>query len=312
MALLSSNLAATAAGVGTVTSLLEELVAQQSIGCLSIQIASVEWEIALQHGNRVFATHSLDPIEKLDRHLHRLSFQNRALTTELREQVKKRLSDSLKTLSKVEAECSTLRWLLDLACLQETEAEELYRRLTLESLESCLESSGFKHHYLKVELAEIAQQWPTLASVLEQCAEQAKTWRSLAPPILSPYQRPQLSEAGKNLSVEQQGRFSHLLIGFSFRQLSGLFNQDEVTIAQYLQPLILEGMVELLGPHSPYDQIPLVQSNPRISAVHPSSGPEAAPRGLIRILCKRSRIPRTKETATCQGRSKRPTALMNY
>jgi two-component system, chemotaxis family, response regulator PixG len=251
----------------TVTDLLKQLAGESCFGCLSLKMGSLEWEIALQRDCQIFATHSLDPIEKIDRHLRRLGFQNSAVTGEVREQVKERLSKNLKTLSRVEAECHTIQDLLEQGSVTTEEANDLCKQLTLESLESSFLLSGFQYQFLRVEFTDQAFQWPRLEVILHDFQSNLSAWQTLDPQIKTPYQRPHLSQSVERLSADQHQRLSKLLVGFSFRQLSVVLHQNELKIAQSLQPLIQQGIINLLEPHPPFDQLPSYRTvqSPRVS-----------------------------------------------
>jgi tetratricopeptide (TPR) repeat protein len=242
--------------------LLQQLVDASSVGCLSIQTGFLSWEIALQPGRQIFATHSLGPVEKFDRHLSRLSFQQPRLTLELREQVKRKLSNTLRTLSPIEAESSLIQWLVDQKYLEPTAATLLAKQLSVEALETALLLSDFSQHFLKVELAPQDLMWPTLEETLECCKARLQAWQWLGPEITSPYQRPCILQSEGMLAPEQYQLFGNLLSGLSFRQLSGVFNQEDLQIAQQLKPLIQAGRIQLLGPQSPFDQFPTFQPLP--------------------------------------------------
>jgi twitching motility two-component system response regulator PilG len=56
-------------------SLLAQLANRQLNGCLQISSGAVTWSIYLETGKLVYASNSLEPFERLDRHLTRLSHQ---------------------------------------------------------------------------------------------------------------------------------------------------------------------------------------------------------------------------------------------
>jgi twitching motility two-component system response regulator PilG len=298
MAILMSNMEPSAESI-SVADLLQKFVESHRPGCLSIKAGSIEWEVALQEHGYIFATHSLEPVEKLDRHLRRLGCHCPQVTPEVREAAKKQLSENLHTLSRVEAECLVIRYLLEQVCIGHSEAEELAFRLTTEALELSLLLTDFKHHFLNVQLDNFSFQWSPLDQVLQYSREHIYGWRALITPIHSPYQRPRLSEASRSLPPEQQQRLSKLLVGFSFRQLAVALNQDELKIAQNLQALIQTGVVSLLEPQSPFDQFPSfrIQALPRVipsaagaevqrlqtGAIAPASSPTTS--ATKRIVC---------------------------
>ena len=69
-------------------SLLAQLSSRQANGCLRVSSGSVIWSIYLEQGKLLYASDSVDPFERLDRQLHRLSRQIPTLVSAVRTQVR--------------------------------------------------------------------------------------------------------------------------------------------------------------------------------------------------------------------------------
>jgi DNA polymerase III subunit epsilon len=83
----------------------------------------------------------------------------------------------------------------------------------------------------------------------------------------------------------------------------------EISIVQAsLKDGVQHQQTHLINPGVPIS--PYIQRFTGISAAMIEAAPPAEER-LIRILCKRSKIPRTKETVSCQEPRKKPTAQMS-
>jgi chemotaxis family two-component system response regulator PixG len=98
-----------------------------------------------------------------------------------------------------------------------------------------------------------------VGKLLERCQGRLQDWKSFAPHISSPYQRPYLRV--KTLSSqtdlpEIQQNLSEWMKGFSLRHLSVIMNQDEIHVLKTLYPYILNGAILLHEPDPPFDKLP--------------------------------------------------------
>ncbi|MBW4658361.1 MAG: response regulator [Drouetiella hepatica Uher 2000/2452] len=75
-------------GALSLESLLLPLIERQASGCLCVFSQAVSWFIYLERGDLVYASSSIDPLGKLDRHLRRLSLQIPSLISAVRMQVR--------------------------------------------------------------------------------------------------------------------------------------------------------------------------------------------------------------------------------
>jgi twitching motility two-component system response regulator PilG len=74
-------------------SLLRQLSSSYDSTYLQASSNSVSWSIYLEQGKITYATHSVEPFDRLERHLRRLSHQIPLLTSEIRVQLRLMFAD---------------------------------------------------------------------------------------------------------------------------------------------------------------------------------------------------------------------------
>ncbi|PAX52546.1 response regulator [Brunnivagina elsteri] len=243
-------------------SLLRHLSTCHDSTCLHVLNNSVSWLIYLEQGKIIYATHSVEPFDRLERHLRRLSHQLPALSSDIRVQL--RLMFEVDTLNQSNLpeqppEYQAICWLVSQRHINPTQAAILIQEMVKEVLESFLLIGEGNY-----KLINIVNKLPVICridteKILEMCQEQLLGWQSLAPHISSPYQRPYL----RVQTAANQQRFSEIhqnltawMRGFSLRHLAVIVNQDEVKIARSLCQYILNGEVVLHEPDPPFDRLP--------------------------------------------------------
>jgi two-component system, chemotaxis family, response regulator PixG len=248
-------------------SLLRQLFNCSETICLQAFSNSVSWSIYLEQGKIIYATHSVEPFDRLERHLRRLSHQIPLLTSEVRVQL--RLMFEPDTYSQVAEhdsnarnqplEYQAIQWLISQQYLHSTQAAVLITQLVKEVIESFLLLK--KGTY---ELTETLNRMPIICrldveNILERSQARLRSWKSFEPQISSPYQRPYLLISGKL----QDGNLPNLkpnltnwMKGFSLRHLAVIMNQDEIELAHNLYPCIIQGEIILHEPDPPFDQLP--------------------------------------------------------
>ena len=244
------------------TELLEQLSSSQANGCLQVSYNSISYLIYLARGRLTYATNSLEPFERIERHLRRLNHEIPALNRELRTQVRLQFESSWHNDNIIKSDYQAICWLVAQNYLKLAEAEILVERLTREVLESYLLIPKIESEILvsKSNLSPIicSFDWQPL---LKNCQQKLQAWTALNPHIWSSFQRPYFfaqSHAQRRISSEQQEKLGRVLKGFSFCQLSALFNQDELQLAQKLYPLIVKGVIFLRKPYPPFDRLPKI------------------------------------------------------
>ncbi|MBD2665796.1 response regulator receiver protein [Richelia sinica FACHB-800] len=258
--------------IGTFTKLsplglLRQLINAGESTCLRAISNSVSWSIYLEQGKIIYATHSLEPFERLDRHVRRLSQTIPALSLELRVQLRLKFEPDLTNNLSLEPsnrgeqppEYQAISWLMNEEYLQGTQAAKLIQDLVREVIESFLLVSEGNY-----ELVVAANSLPVICQLdgeetLTHCQARLKAWQSLSPHISSPDQRPYLFIksicADKNFPGREQN-LSDWMKGFSLRHLAVIMNQDEVKLATDLHPFIVKGAVMLHEPDPPFDLLP--------------------------------------------------------
>ncbi|MFH7030281.1 MAG: response regulator [Heteroscytonema crispum UTEX LB 1556] len=254
---------------GTFSKLRPLSLLRQLSGCsdstyIQVLSNSVSWSIYLEQGKITYATHSIEPFDRLERHLRRLSHQIPTLSSEIRVQLRLMFEPDSQNQPKEHPEYQAICWLLNQKHLQPTQAAVLIQELVKEVIESFL--------LIKEGTYELRQQHNRLPKIcridveklLERCQERLQTWRSLAPQISSVYQRPYLLlpiKAQQNKLPELPPNLTKWMKGFSLRHLAVILNQDEMQIARILHSYILNGAIVLHEPDPPFDKLPKAFEN---------------------------------------------------
>lgn len=265
---------------------LVDQLATITSGCLHVADSTLEWFLYVQRGQLVYATNNVDPFERLERYLKGLPQMSDLSNSELRAQVRQMEQDPLS--ENLTADYRALRWLIDEGHCDGASLSNLASKLSAEVLESYLllpEGSYEVHSRAMGELPSICQL--ELSSLWPRMWERLDQWNAMAPRISSPYQRPYLigeERARQKLAPKMADKLSRLLLGFNFRQLAMLLQQDELALCRRFAPLISEGIIVLREPLSPHDQLPRLSqayikttelSEP-FSGSNPRSGPPSS------------------------------------
>ncbi len=237
-----------------------------------VSSGSVLWFIYLEQGKIIYATHSVEPFDRLERHLRRLGQQLPALSSEIRVQLRLMFEADMSTsgsvddnsngeakLSEQPPEYQAICWLVSQRHINPTQAAILIQEMVKEVLESFLLITTGNY-----KLINIVNKVPIICridteKILSMCQEQLQSWQSLAPYISSPYQRPYLrvqSEANQQNLPEIYQNLATWMKGFSLRHLATIMNQDEVQMARNLYPYIMNGEIVLHEPDPPFDRLP--------------------------------------------------------
>jgi twitching motility two-component system response regulator PilG len=241
--------------------LLAELSSTEAIGCLRVSHDSLTYYIYLDGGKLVYLSSSIAPYERLERHLRRLSHENKAITNAIRTQIRLDFFDADRldnnnSLADYQAIC----WLIEQGYLTLKESQILIERLNQEVFETFFLLNQDFHFYLDRDLKLNPILYKTeLATILVQSKQKVKEWQNLAPQISSSYQRPYLFI--KSDSAPQLQKLGTILKGFSFRQLSALLDRDELFLAKQLHPLIAKKVVILREPQPPFDRLPKIAAS---------------------------------------------------
>jgi twitching motility two-component system response regulator PilG len=119
-------------------SLLAQLTSRQTNGCLQVSSRSATWSLFLEQGKLIYATNSVDPFERLDRHLRRLSSQIPTLVSATRVQVRV-LFENLPEADYIQnRDYQAIIWLVEQQYLTPGQAATLIEELAREVIESFL------------------------------------------------------------------------------------------------------------------------------------------------------------------------------
>ncbi|WP_072143595.1 response regulator [Pseudanabaena sp. 'Roaring Creek'] len=236
-------------------------------GCVYFVRDRVRWSFYIVRGKLVYASHSLDSFERLERHLRSLSREVPSLNDKLRSQLRLMFDDPSPEKAKYKVtsemlcvEYLAILWLVDENYLPKPMAGKLVARIIQEVVESflCLPNGNFNdmyyEHFLQQTYCSLS-----IDRIVEVVNQRLKAWYSLGPTIRSPYQCPYLvsqSTAEKSMSPETVQRLGRILRGFNFCQLGALLSKDPLAIAKQLSNLISDGAILLRDPLSPFDMLP--------------------------------------------------------
>jgi twitching motility two-component system response regulator PilG len=252
--------------------LLSHLSQTNVDGCLHVFQGNISFYFHLQGGQLLYATHTLEPFERLDRYLRRLSHTVTTLGREIRAQVRVQFEQDEDiprntTLAPPLADYQAIGWLLEKGYVTGEYGAWLLQQLSQEVVENYLLLKGdLQHLFLPSGLPQIYGWRSPIPVILETCEQRLQQWRCFLPQISSSYQRPYFfggTQARQKLSPEQQQRLGSMLKGFNFRQLAALLNQDELILAQRLYPLVRGGSILVREPQTPFDRLPRFTSPPQ-------------------------------------------------
>ncbi|MBD2414105.1 two-component system response regulator [Nostoc calcicola FACHB-389] len=251
------------------SSLLRQLSNCSDTTCLQALSNSVFWTIYLEQGKITYATHSVEPFDRLERHLRRLGHQIPLLTNEVRVQVRlmfepdshSQLTEHYNQPKSQPLEYQAIYWLVSQQHLHSTQAAVLIQELVKEVIESFLLIKEGSY-----ELTEPLSRMPKICrfdieKILERCQARLENWQSFVPQISSPYQRPYL--LANNQFEEKdlpnlQPNLTNWMKGFSLCHLAAILNQDEIQLARQLYPYIVKGGIILHEPDPPFDKLPKI------------------------------------------------------
>lgn len=239
---------------------------------LQVRSNSVSWVIYIEQGKITYATHSVEPFDRLERHLRRLNDQIPTLTSQARVQLRLMFETESQSLlgedqadlnknspPQLPTEYQAICWLISQRYLQSTQAAILIQELVKEVIESFLliKQGTYK-------LGNITQKLPIICKldvekIVARCQERLQGWQSLGAKISSPYQRPYLWIPATNKQdklPEILQNLTYWMKGFSLRHLAVITNEDEVQLARNLYPYILDGAILLHEPDPPFDKLP--------------------------------------------------------
>jgi twitching motility two-component system response regulator PilG len=250
----------------TARELLKSLELRRS-GCVYVIRDRIRWSFYIERGKLVYASHSLDSFERLERHLRMLSREVPALDDKVRSQLRFMFDDPSPDNAKYKVtseilcvEYLAILWLVDEKHLSKSMAGKLVARIIQEVVEAflCLPDGKFSgihyEHFLQEPYCSLS-----IDRILEVVTKRLQAWYKLGPTVISPYQCPYLvsqTTAEKRMSRETVQRLGRILRGFNFFQLGALLGKDPLAIAKQLSPLISDGSILLRDPLAPFNMLP--------------------------------------------------------
>ena len=223
--------------------------------------------IYFNEGKLIYATNSLAPFERLERHLRRLSNRNSNLSNDVIKEARQKFRNILESYTDNPSDYKGLLWLSShQQYITTDEALTVLRRITREVFESILSIP----EPLQYSFVEQSSQLPQLCSFdldsyLEQCQKRIKAWQVFSSHIQSSYQRLYLANSTNNsitnLTTEQNETICKLLKGLNFRQISALIDKDELIVARILYPSIINNTILVRSPKPPFDKLPLLHDS---------------------------------------------------
>ena len=228
--------------------------------CLQAYSNSVSWLIYIEQGKIIYATHSVEPFDRLERQMRRLHQQIPLVDNEVRVQMRLVFEhEDNHHLPNQLPEYEAINWLVTEQHLLPEQATLLIQELVKEVIESfILIKTG------TYELTDPLENFPVICKldvtdIMEKCQNQLQNWRYLGRYISSPYQRPYLLVSSKFQDKRLpplKDNITNWMKGFSLRHLAIIMNQDELQLALGLYPYIVKGSIVLHEPDPPFDKLP--------------------------------------------------------
>ncbi|WP_019504353.1 response regulator [Pleurocapsa sp. PCC 7319] len=241
--------------------LLEQLFSLKENSCLQIIYNPTNFFVHFNRGKLIYATNSLAPFERLERHLRRLSNQNSKLSNEVIKQPRLRFRNDLQTYTQFPSDYQGIIWLAEQGYLDSQEAITLLRRITREVFESLLclpDNCQYRFLPRSQQITELCQF--DIQAYITQCEKRLEAWQAFSEKIWSSYQRPYLvtekTRAIGDLTAEQNQNICQLLKGLNFRQISAILDLDELVVAKILYPSMLDNTIVVRDPKPPFNQLP--------------------------------------------------------
>lgn len=243
--------------------LLRHLASCNDTTCLTASSNLATWSIYLEEGKITYATHSIEPFDRLECHLRRLSQEIPQITSEIRVQLRLNFEteQNQSDISNLPADYQAIYWLINQGYLDTQQAILLVQELVKEVITSFLliNTGNYQLSDSQQTLEKICRL--DVEKVIEYCKIQLHNWQSLSPYISSPYQRPYLlltSNVQSKDFPDLQPNLTHWMKGFSLRHLAVMMQQDEIELAAKLYPYIIKGGIILHEPDPPFDQLPRI------------------------------------------------------
>jgi twitching motility two-component system response regulator PilG len=216
--------------------------------------------IYIEQGKIIYATHSVEPFDRLERQMRRLHQQIPLVDNEVRVQMRLVFeAEDHDHFPNQPPEYEAINWLVTEQHLLPTQATLLIQELVKEVIEwfILIKTGTYELAEPIHDLTKICQL--DINTVIEECQNQLQNWRYLGRYISSPYQRPYLLVSSKFQDKRLpplKENITNWMKGFSLRHLAIIMNQDELQLALSLYPYIVKGSIVLHEPDPPFDKLP--------------------------------------------------------
>jgi twitching motility two-component system response regulator PilG len=134
-------------------SLFVQFTSRQASGHLHVtsQVSSgpASWFIFLEAGKLTFASNSVNPFERLDRHLNQLSEKVPMLVSGIRQQVRQLFEPTQEIVTDVPADYQAIQWLVEQQYLNPAYAKMLIAELAKEVIESLLRVTEGNYKFIQ-------------------------------------------------------------------------------------------------------------------------------------------------------------------
>ena len=268
--------------------ILINLVNSKATGVLQAANSQVSWHIYLEQGQIKCAANSVQQMMiSLDYHLRCLRLQNAAAAAKSIPSPSSEHQNPDDNWLEGGRIIPSINWLVLRQHLNRQEAQQIFSSLSQEAIETFLWLREGEHKWFKSSslpqhalAARVTFQNLNLPPVLQSIQQRIQGWQSFNAAIRSPYQCPYLANP-QSLTSSSPAillKIAKFLKGLSFRQLALILNQDELKIAQLLNPYIAGGEITIREPPQPFDRLPYVP--PKMSAI----GIERT-EGKLKIAC---------------------------
>lgn len=245
----------------TLANVLSKVSNFRQNSCLQVVYHSTTFFIHFNQGKLIYATNSLAPFERLERHLRRLNNLNPKLNNSVIKLPRSQFHESLQSYTRFPSDYQGIIWLMEQDYLDTKQAIILLRRITREVFESLLcipDDCQYRIVPRTEPIPEICQF--DLNPHIAQCQKRLEAWQVFDAKIWSSFQRPYLvtekNQAIGDLTIEQNQTICKLLKGLNFRQISAVLDLDELVVVKILYPSMLESSIVVRDPKAPFDQLP--------------------------------------------------------
>ena len=249
----------------TIEALLNQLASSNAGGCLQVscdQYSSVSFFLYFWEGKLCYATNSLDPFERLERQLRRLSNQIPQLTNKVIKEVRHKVPNDIDLYSENPSDYQGLLWLASKqSFLQDAFLNTLLRRLIREVFELLFSlPQPIIYRFIEQPQPLVLLNYFDVNSFIDQCQKRLQAWQVFSTYIKSSYGRlylvAEMTQTISNLTENQNNTLCQLLKGLNFRQISAIIDKDELIVARLLYPEIINGNVIVRDPKRPFDKLP--------------------------------------------------------